>query len=102
MKRGKLKSRVKVVEKRIKLHLSSFQREFRKHLSTFLTGSFAFVTALLWRDTIRSFLSYYEELIKTLIPIKEIWFVQLIIAIAVTVVAVLSIVVISKILKIEE
>jgi hypothetical protein len=102
MNKERLKSRAKRVKERVKLHLSSFQKEFRKHLSTFLTGSFAFVAALLWRDTIKSFLSYYEEFIKNFMPIKEIWFTQLITAIAVTTVAVIGIVVISKLLKVEE
>ena len=102
MNKERLKFRAKRVRERVKSHLSSFQKEFRKHLSTFLTGAFAFVAALLWRDTIKSFLIYYEEFIKKLMPIKEVWFTQLITAIAVTIVAVIGIIVISRVLKVEE
>ena len=99
MNKERLKFRAKRVRERVKSHLSSFQKEFRKHLSTFLTGSFAFVAALLWRDTIKSFLIYYEEFIKKLMPIKEVWFAQFFTAFAVSVIAVIAIIIVSKVLK---
>ncbi|MFH8087029.1 MAG: DUF5654 family protein [Candidatus Aenigmatarchaeota archaeon] len=82
--------------------LGTFQKEFRKHLSTFITGAFAFVAALLWRDAIQSFLDRYKITIQELMPIKEIWFSQLFTAFAVSIVAVIAIIVISKLLKVEE
>lgn len=85
----------------IKKRLSSFQREFRRQLATFITGAFAFVAALLWRDAIRSFLDRYQNLIYNIIPIREFWIADFFIALAVSVVAVMAIMIISKVLKVE-
>jgi len=85
----------------IKTYFSSFQKEFRKHLSTFITGAFAFVAALLWRDAIKSFLDRYQNYILSVFSIEDSWVADLFTAFAVTVVAVFAIVIISKILKTE-
>lgn len=34
--------------------LTRYQREFRRHMATFVIGSFSFVAALLWNDAIKS------------------------------------------------
>ena len=91
--------RVKISKERVKREISSFQKELKKHLTTFITGSFAFVAALLWRDAISSFLETYKELIQTSLPFKELWIVKFFTAIAVSFVAVLGIVVVSRFLK---
>ncbi len=87
------------VKERIKGGLTGFQREFRNQLATFITGAFAFVAALLWRDAIKSYLDTYQELIQNSMPIKEVWVVQFFTAFLVTVVAVIAIVIITKLLK---
>jgi hypothetical protein len=81
--------------------LSSFHREFRKHLSTFITGAFAFVAALLWRDAIKSLLDRYQEYLQSLMPVKEVWVTQFFTAFAVSIIAVLAIIIISKLLRVE-
>ena len=91
-----------VKKEKIIRHVSAFRREFSKHLTTFITGAFAFVAALLWRDAIVSFLDRYQNLIKELMPLKEIWVAQISTALAVTVIAVVVIIAVSKLLKVEE
>lgn len=102
MNKEKLKNGAKNLNHKIKLGLSTFQKEFRKHLTTFITGAFAFVAALLWRDAIQSFLDQYKDAIQSVMPIKEVWFAQLFTAFAVSVIAVIAIIIISKLLKVEE
>ena len=87
---------------RVRTRLSVFQKELRKHLTTFITGAVAFVAALLWRDAIQSFLSKYEKFIQSSFPLKEEWMVKTFTAFIVSVVAVAIIVIISKTLGIEE
>ena len=102
LKKEKLKLHPTKLYKEIEVGLTSFQKEFRKHLATFITGAFAFVAALLWRDAIQSIINRYKEVIQSLMPIKEIWFAQFFIAFAVSIIAVAAIVVVSKLLKVEE
>jgi len=87
------------VQNGLKSKLSKFKREFRLQLSTFITGAFAFVAALLWRDAISSFLNKYQKLLVGWVPIKEEWFVQFYTAFFVSIVAVVAIVLISKYMK---
>ena len=96
-----LKKRIENIEVKrgLKTHLSVFQREFRKQLATFITGAFAFVAALLWRDAIKSFIKTYEEYIVRLMPIKEGWLVEFATAFAVSILAIIAIIVLSKLLK---
>ena len=98
-----LRERIKErVRKSMKESLYEFQREFRKQVATFITGSFAFVAALLWRDTIKYLVDEYEEALSRSLPIKEEWFVQFFITIAVTIVAVIVIFLITKLIKPKE
>ena len=99
MKIQRIKAVKKFNSKTVKKSLIEFKKEFKKHLATFITGAFSFVAALLWRDAIQSFLENYKTTIQNFLPIKEIWFSKLVIAIAVTIVAVGAIILISKILK---
>ncbi len=85
--------------KNLKKEFTAFQREFRKHLAQFITGAFAFVAALLWRDAIKSFIERYKETIENSMPIKEVWFAQFFTAFAVSVIAVIAIIIVSKVLK---
>lgn len=86
----------------LKNELTEFEKEFRKHLATFITGAFALVAALLWNDAIKSFLDRYQNRIVEMIPIKEQWVVQFVTAFSVTVIAVAAIIIVSKILKEEK
>jgi len=89
---------LKEKKKEILDNVSSFQKEFRKHLTTFITGAFAFVAALVWRDAIQNSLST----IKNLLPNIGGWVLDYLLAFIITVIAVISIIIISKLLKIEE
>jgi len=87
---------------KIYAELSSFKKDFRKHLASFITGAFAFVAGLLWRDAIQSILIRYKEKIQSAMPIKEAWFSQLFTALIISIVAVIAILLISKVLRVEE
>lgn len=99
-----LKSKIRNVEVKngLKNKFSNFQREFRIQLATFVTGAFAFVAALLWRDAIKSFLDKYQEILIQWVPLKEDWFVQFYTAFFVTIIAVISILAITKFIKPRE
>jgi len=96
-----MKDKIKRVldKNKIRGGLSNFEKEFRRQLATFITGAFAFVAALLWKDAIRSYLDRYQSVIESMMPIKESWFVQLATALLVTVVAVIVIIVVSNFLN---
>lgn len=96
-----LKKRLEEIEVRkgLRSKFSAFQHEFRRQLSTFITGAFAFVAALLWRDAIKSFIERYREFIVEWIPLRDEWFIQFYTAFAVTIIAVVAIVLISRYLK---
>jgi len=91
--------RVKIKKERLKKELEEFRKVFNKHLTSFITGAFTFVAALLWRDAIASLLEKYQQTINPTFLIKNIWIAKFLTAFAVTVIAVFVIFVISKILK---
>jgi len=92
----------KVVNKdKLKDGITSFQKEFRKQLATLITGAFAFVAGLFWRDAIKSYIDEYEAVIKNAMPIKEVWFVQLFTALLVSILAIVAIIAVSRLLRIE-
>lgn len=96
-----VKKKLRKVGRELKEEIEYFHREFRKHLANFITGALAFVAALLWRDAIKSFLEKYESLIETNLPFKELWVAQFIVAFGVSVIAVVGIVLMSRLLKPE-
>lgn len=83
----------------LKNGMTTFHKEFRKHMADFITGAFAFVAALLWRDAVNAFIQRYESYITTLIPMKETWIFQVLVAFMVSVIAVIAIIVVSRLLK---
>lgn len=99
-----MKSRIKKlkrveIERELEKHITEFRKAFKKQLSTFITGAFAFVAALLWRDAIKSILDKYMRYIQLFSPLKEEWAIKVFTAFGVTIVAVTAIVIISKVLK---
>ena len=92
------------LEKEFLEQVRAFRKELKKHMLTFITGGFSFVAALVWRDAIKGIVDY---LISTTwfienVPIKEGWFVQLLTALFVTIIAVFGIFVATRLLKPEE
>ena len=86
------------VRSKVKNHLSDFQKEFREHLTTFIRAAFAFVAALIWRDAI----SKSIEPLKELMPQVGGLVFDYLIAIFITFIAVIAIIVTSKLLKVEK
>ncbi len=79
--------------------VENFLNLFKKHLSEFVIGAFAFVSALLWRDAIQELINRYRESIQQLVPFEGVIITKFIIALAVTFVAVLAIAIVSRLLK---
>ena len=84
---------------KIRSEFTSFQKEFRKQMATLITGAFAFVAALLWRDAIKSYFEKYRSGIESIMPVKETWFIEFFTALLVSIVAVIAIVIITKLLS---
>ncbi len=70
-----------------------FKREFKKHSVTAITAAFAFLIALSWRQPIQKSISIFIE--KLGLAGKEIY-LEYLSAIAITIVAVLALMLISK------
>jgi len=88
----KLREKVKLKEE-----LSSFNREFRKHMSIFITGAFSFVAALAWRDAIQSVLKIVISADR--INIQNEWMLKLITALIISFLAIITIIIISRLSK---
>ncbi len=101
IKRIKKLKKHKVVRE-ISGEIEYFHREFRKHLTNFITGALAFVAALLWRDAISTFIEIYQKSLEKILPFKGIWFTKFVMALFVSVIAVIGIVIMSRILKPKE
>jgi len=83
----------------MKKKLEEFKKEFKKQLATLLVGAFSFVSALLWRDAINAALNAYIQSIKSTIPIRNVYLINFVVALAVTFISVLAIYIISKLLS---
>jgi len=96
-------SKKRISLKKVSIHedIDLFRREFKRRLFDFVTGAFAFVAALLWRDAINKLVQSYVETVKTGILITNPWIADFVVAFAVTVLAVVAIVLLSKTLKVE-
>ncbi|MCD6381883.1 MAG: hypothetical protein J7L43_02805, partial [Candidatus Aenigmarchaeota archaeon] len=82
----------KLHKKEISKTIKKFHLELRKQMATFITGAFSFVAALIWRDAIRSFIDSIISKETLQIYIRSEWLINLIIAIIVTIVAVIGII----------
>jgi hypothetical protein len=74
--------------------IKAFYKEFRKHTVVAILAAFAFLIALAWRDFFSEFINYLIENSKLS---GEAYIFQLVSAILITIIAVLGIMVISKI-----
>ncbi|TAL48609.1 hypothetical protein EPN87_00130 [archaeon] len=76
-------------------HITELGLSFRKHISEFVTGAFAVVAALVWKDAIQESIMS----IKYVLPNTSPWVLNYIMAILVTIISVVGIVVVNKVLK---
>ena len=79
-------------------HITELGLSFKKHISEFVTGAFAFVAALVWRDAIQDSVLSLRELLPHVSP----WILNYTMAAIVTIISVLGIIAINKVLKIKE
>ena len=68
-----------------------FQQEFRRQIYTFISSALGFVAALFWRDAL-------VEMLKEFIPSTEKWFPKLLVAIVISVLAVIGILLVNDLL----
>lgn len=89
----------KTLKERMRLNdkMSSFQREYRKQMRTFIIGAFSFVAALFWRDAIRSGIDMIISMVS--IPIQQEVVINFITALLVSGIAIVAIILISKTTK---
>lgn len=85
----------------LKKHVSEFRKQFKNQLAIFITGAFSFVAALLWNNAITQMITRYQSRITSLLPFKEQYVVSLIVALVISIFAVLAIIIITKLLKEE-
>lgn len=85
----------------IKKHVSEFRKQFKNQMAIFITGAFSFVAALLWNNAITQMIARYQGRISSLLPFKEQYVVSLIVALVISIFAVLAIIIITKLLKEE-
>jgi ABC-type polysaccharide/polyol phosphate export permease len=77
----------------VKKHLSNFKKEFKKHSLTAILTAFGFLIALVWRDFITESLN---KIVENFGITNQLAFYKLIIAVLITILAILGIMIISK------
>ena len=82
----------------VKKYLDNFQKEFRNQTTTAILTAFAFIIALAWRD----FISDSINQITTTLGVSEKFYLyKFLIAITITIIAILGIMIVTK-LKINQ
>ena len=79
----------------IKRELSGMQEEFRKQMGTLITSALAFVAALFWRDSL-------TEVFNDIFPPGQQVIAKFATAVIVSIIAVLAIVLITRMLRAKE
>ena len=75
----------------LKMKLAIVQREFRRQLYTFISSALGFVAALFWRDAL-------VQMLKEFVPYAEEWLPKLLIAIVVSILAIVGILLANEVL----
>jgi hypothetical protein len=90
-----LEEKQKWIKQRKRLELSKkvevFQQELRRQIYTFISSALGFVAALFWRDAL-------VEMLKEFVPSTEQWLPKLLVAIVISVLAVVGILLINEVL----
>jgi flagellar motor switch protein FliM len=93
----KIRIRREILQK----HARDFRKEFNKQLLIFITGAFSFMAALVWNSAIQEIITNYKTEIFSYLPLKDTYFVDIAFAFVVTCIAVIAIIIVSKVLKVE-
>lgn len=91
--RIKNKEKHQMAVKVLKNEMNVFKKQTRHQIATLVTSAFGFVAALFWRDAIKAFI---EQAFNITVGAGESWFVQVIIALVITIFAAAVIYYISK------
>ncbi len=78
----------------VKKHISNFRKEFKKQSITAIVAALGFLIALSWRDFITESLN---KIVENFGISNQLYFYKLIIAILITIIAILGIMIASKI-----
>jgi len=98
-KENEIAQRIRARRERLREQAKVFHRDFNKQLLVFLTGAFSFMAALVWNTAIQEIITNYKTEIFYYLPLKESYYVDILFAFVVTVIAVVAIIIISRILK---
>ena len=79
----------------------TFRKEFNKQMLVFITGAFSFMAALVWNNAMQKIINDYEPEITNNMPFKNPYIVDVSFALVVTIVAVLAIIIVSRLLKVD-
>lgn len=76
----------------VKEQVSKFKGEFRKHSVVAITAALSFVIALFWRDAVQAVI---DDWVATF-SIENVYILKLVAAVAVTILAVIGLMIIAK------
>lgn len=100
----KLKERQKWRNERRKLvlrkELTAFEKEFRKNMVMLITGAFAFVAALFWRDAIKPLFEQFKPGAATISQVDMLY--NIVAAFVVSIIAIIAIIFLSRLAKVEK
>lgn len=85
----------------LRQHALTFRKEFNQQMLIFITGAFSFMAALVWNTAIQEIITNYKTEIFGFLPIRNQYLVDLLFAFIVTIIAVIAIIIISRLLKTE-
>ncbi len=83
---------------KIKKEIKEFKSELKKRTVQFIVGAFTFTAALTWNNTIESWIDSSVEFFRKSIPWLQKWMFDLFSAGLVPIIAIIGIIVVSKIL----
>lgn len=93
--------KIRIGREKLQQHARDFRKEFNKQLLIFITGAFSFMAALVWNTAIQEIITNYKTEIFSYLPLKDTYLVDVGFAFVVTVIAVIAIIIVSKLLKVE-
>jgi hypothetical protein len=93
--------RIRARSELLRKHAKAFRIEFNKQMLVFITGAFSFMAALVWNTAIQEIITNYKTQIFFYLPLKDTYLVDIGFAFVVTVIAVIAIIIVSKVLKVE-
>jgi len=80
--------------------LSVFEKEFRRNMVTLITGAFAFVAALFWRDAIKPIFDQVKPEAQPITQVEILY--NLFVAFIVSIIAIVAMILLSRLARAEK